>query len=224
MATGDKFEFYFVFEKKVLSKIVDMKLSDWTEFLTPLLYCGIIFVITMSTGGCLHCASISRAGFLLSWVDRREWLDYGLCRGSSSRPRLGMYSPGCHQWRQSRDLLLAKPQSWTMVAARSLLGGENNGFVVTTEHIQIDTIPSPHHTRVQNGLVIVSSVCNSIIIHTTWHTQGSWLFECLLCILSLFPPESHLTRTLWRESRCSSVQLLCKYGINVQTLEHVTTK
>ena len=204
-----------------------MKVSDWTEFLTPLLYCVIIFVISMSTGGCLHSTSISRAGFLLSWVDRREWLDYGLCRGSSSssRPRLGMYSDHCHQWRQSRDLLLAKPQSWTMVAARSLLGGENNGFVVTTEHIQIDR--SHTHTastRVQNGLVIVSGVCNSIIIHTTWRTQGSWLSECLQCILSLFPPESHLTRTLWRESRCSSVQLLCKYGINVQTLEHVTTK
>ena len=153
-------------------------------------------------GGCLHCASISRAGFLLSWVDRREWLDYGLwLDGSSSRPRLGMYSDHCHQWRQSRDLLLAKPQSWTMVAARSLLGGENNGFVVTTEHIQIDTIPSPPHThtastRVQNGLVIVSSVCNSIIIHTTWRTQGSSLSECLQCILSLSPPCSHLSRDI----------------------------
>ena len=86
------------------------------------------------------------------------------------------------------------------------------------------SIPYHPHTRVQNGLVIVSSVCNSIIIHTTWRTQGSSLSECLRCILSLFPPESHLTRTLWRESRCSSVQLLYKYGINVQTLEYVTTK
>ena len=140
------FEFYFVFEQK---STFDMKVSDWTEFLTPLLYCVIIFVISMSTGGCLHYTSKSRAGFLLSWVDRREWLDYGLCRGSSSssRPGLGMYSDHCHQWRQSRDLLLAKPQSWTMVAARRL--GEK--IMVLLSQLNIFRSIDHTHTRLAPG-------------------------------------------------------------------------
>ena len=136
----------------------------------------------MSIGGCLHCTSISRFGFLLSWVDRREWLDYGLCRGSS-RPRLGMYS-GAVSHRAISDVRAAtccslspNPGQWWRA------GGWGEKIMVLLSQLNIfrsirDTIPSPHTrpapcTRVQNGLVIVSSVCNSIIIHTTWRTQGS---------------------------------------------------
>ena len=132
----------FCIWKKVLSKIVDMKLSDWTEILTPLLWNNIYNHHEHWWLPPLHLNIQSWLPIELGW--QKGVVGLWAVSGSSSRPRLGMYSPGCHQWRQSRDLLLAKPQSWTMVAARSLLGGENNGFVVTTEHIQIDTIPSPH--------------------------------------------------------------------------------
>ena len=133
----------------------------------------------MSIAGCLHCTSISRFGFLLSWVDRREWLDYGLCRGSS-RPRLGMYS-GAVSHRAISDVRAAtccslspNPGQWWRA------GGWGEKIMVLLSQLNIfrsiryhpHTRPAPY-TRVQNGLVIVSSVCNSIIIHTTWRTQGS---------------------------------------------------
>ena len=71
--------------------------------------------------------------------------------GSSSRPGLGMYSDHCHQWRQSRDLLLAKPQSWTMVAARRL--GEKIMVLLSQLNI-FRSIPYHHHpthTRLAPG-------------------------------------------------------------------------
>ena len=222
ITTGDMFEFYFVFEPK---STLDMKVSDWTEYLTPLLYCcGILYVMSMNHEHWwlppLHLNIQSWLPIELGWQKGVVGL-WAVSGSSSSRPRLGMYSDHCHQWRQSRDLLLTKPQSWTMVAARRR--GEKIMVLLSQLNI-FRSIRYHPHTRVQNGLVIVSSVCNSIIIHTTWRTQGSWLSECLRCILSLSPPCSHLTRTLWRESRCSAVQLLYKYGINVHELEYVTTK